>query len=388
MSYIGVSNYPSLSRIESTQIATSGQTVFNNLNYNPAVIEVFVNGVKLAYNEFQASDGTSITILSPTVLGDVVNVVSDVDLADGDVLNVNGQTGSVNLTTSTIPEGVNLYYTAGRVVTDAPVRSVAGMTGHVSLAVGHIIGAAPTVSPNFTGNPTAPTPAPGDSDTSIATTAFVTNAVVSATTGGPDTAAIEALTGTGILTRIGVDTWFLDTTLYAPLASPTFTGAPKAPTPLVSSNDTSLATTAFVSSKVAQSGSTGEVIYYAADTAPFGFLIADGSAISRTTFAALFGVIGTTYGVGDGSTTFNIPDLRGVFPRGLDRNKGYDVDRTIGSYQADDFKSHTHYITTSGNDTVSTGGVLVNHWASGQTGAAGGTETRPKNIALLACIKY
>ena len=67
-----------------------------------------------------------------------------------------------------------------------------------------------------------------------------------------------------------------------------------------------------------KSSKVGEIIVYAGATAPFGWKICDGSAISRTEFADLFSVIGTTYGEGDGSTTFNIPDLRGSFPIGAD----------------------------------------------------------------------
>ena len=63
---------------------------------------------------------------------------------------------------------------------------------------------------------------------------------------------------------------------------------------------------------------TGAVLAYAGATIPAGFLLCDGRAVSRTTYAALFGVIGTTYGSGDGTTTFNLPDLRGRVPVGVD----------------------------------------------------------------------
>lgn len=61
----------------------------------------------------------------------------------------------------------------------------------------------------------------------------------------------------------------------------------------------------------------GLISMYSGTTAPTGWLICDGSAISRTTYATLFGVIGTTYGSGDGSTTFNLPNLKGKVPVGL-----------------------------------------------------------------------
>ncbi len=78
----------------------------------------------------------------------------------------------------------------------------------------------------------------------------------------------------------------------------------------------------------------GAVVWYGDDdwTSDF-FLPCDGSAISRTTYADLFDVIGTVFGVGDGSTTFNVPDLRGEFIRGWDNGAGVDSGRTFGSWQ-------------------------------------------------------
>lgn len=86
----------------------------------------------------------------------------------------------------------------------------------------------------------------------------------------------------------------------------------------------------------------GTIEWVARTTAPPGRLIANGAAVSRTTYAALFAAIGTTYGAGNGSTTFNLPDLRGVVARGLDSGRGFDTGRTIGSYQADQFQDHSH----------------------------------------------
>jgi len=64
----------------------------------------------------------------------------------------------------------------------------------------------------------------------------------------------------------------------------------------------------------------GALIGFAGATAPAGYKLCDGSAVSRTTYATLFAVIGITYGAGDGTTTFNLPDMRGVFPRGAGIN--------------------------------------------------------------------
>jgi len=158
----------------------------------------------------------------------------------------------------------------------------------------------------------------------------------------------------------------------------------------------------------------GAVFYFAANSAPTGYLTCDGSAISRTTYADLFAVVSTTFGAGDGSTTFNLPDLRGEFIRGFDAGKGTDSGRTFGSLQdqataapsttaftTNTAGNHTHtipYAASSGFpasypsiSTGSGGSTLISTSAAGghsHTITGGDTETRPRNIALLPCIKY
>jgi phage-related tail fiber protein len=90
----------------------------------------------------------------------------------------------------------------------------------------------------------------------------------------------------------------------------------------------------------------GAVIAFAGSSAPDGWLMCDNNAISRVTYAVLYSVIGTTYGVGDGSTTFNLPDLRGIFIRGagtsakLSNANGTAFAGTAGTYQNDKFQGH------------------------------------------------
>jgi microcystin-dependent protein len=147
----------------------------------------------------------------------------------------------------------------------------------------------------------------------------------------------------------------------------------------------------------------GSIIWHSASTAPTGYVKANGANLSRSTYAALFAVIGTVYGVGDGSTTFTVPDLRGEFPRGWDDGRGIDSGRAIGTAQAQAFLSHTHsfhpaYFLGSGAAGFDGNAITGNSVQGGYgnfgsipsqtTGAAGGTETRPRNIALLACIKF
>jgi len=141
---------------------------------------------------------------------------------------------------------------------------------------------------------------------------------------------------------------------------------------------------------------TGVLMYFAMDTAPTGFLKANGAAVSRTTFSDLFSAIGTTFGAGDGSTTFELPDLRGEFPRGWDDGRGVDSGRSFGSFQVEDIQSHRHSTTLPRNNcaggTGGSDGWGVNGGASGTntllSNFEGGVETRPRNIALLACIKF
>ena len=139
----------------------------------------------------------------------------------------------------------------------------------------------------------------------------------------------------------------------------------------------------------------GQVAYFATLIPPTGWLKADGALFNRLTYAALFAVIGTLYGAGDGSTTFQLPDLRGQFIRGFDDGAGVDPARVMGSNQVDDFASHGHplniYIDHTGAGTLQ--GILapmdvLNVSTPYIASNNGGTETRPKNIALLACIRY
>lgn len=136
----------------------------------------------------------------------------------------------------------------------------------------------------------------------------------------------------------------------------------------------------------------GSVIWTPRSVAPTGYVKANGAAVSRTTYAALYAVIGTTFGSGDGSTTFNLPDLRGEFIRGLDDGRGVDVGRALGSSQTDMLKSHTHSFEVRG--TIQSGGYevppidAIGTVSSFETFATGGSETRPRNVALLACVKF
>lgn len=148
----------------------------------------------------------------------------------------------------------------------------------------------------------------------------------------------------------------------------------------------------------------GNVFWHGGTSPPTGSLLCDGSAVSRTTYARLFAAIGTAHGEGDGSTTFNLPDIEGRFIRGRDNGAGRDPDAAgrsaaatggnsgdaVGSVQNDEFEAHTHGLNTQSNAPATGGTIKVTGaGASTTTSAAGGsTETRPKNIYLLPCIWY
>lgn len=97
-----------------------------------------------------------------------------------------------------------------------------------------------------------------------------------------------------------------------------FSNSPLIPTATAGDSSTKGASTAFVQNAIAQLVPTGTILAFGGVTAPRGFLICDGSAVSRTNYANLFAVIGTRYGAGNGSTTFNLPKLNdGSFVRGV-----------------------------------------------------------------------
>lgn len=160
---------------------------------------------------------------------------------------------------------------------------------------------------------------------------------------------------------------------------------------LHSQSPTFLTTTTVANSAYASVFATcGMIAYFATSTPPSGFLKANGAAVSRTAYANLFSIINTYFGAGDGSTTFNLPDLRGEFIRSWDDTRGVDTNRVFGSWQAQDIQPHTHAIYASGSNTSygrqGTGSGAGDYNAL--TASTGTTETRPRNVALLACIKY
>lgn len=150
---------------------------------------------------------------------------------------------------------------------------------------------------------------------------------------------------------------------------------------------------------------TGAVLPHAGASAPSGFVLCDGSAISRATYAGLFAEIGTTYGAGDGSTTFNVPDLRGRVPLGA--GTGDAADATAHAL-ADKSGAETHTLTisempshahpnTAGSNTFSStddagntlqgGSVVAGPGTSGSTGSGGAHNNLPPFLTLNFIVK-
>lgn len=143
-------------------------------------------------------------------------------------------------------------------------------------------------------------------------------------------------------------------------------------------------------------GLTGTVLPFAGSVAPSGWLLCNGQAISRTTHKPLFDVIGTIYGAGNGSTTFNVPDLRGEFIRGLDNGRGIDSGRILGSDQEATGVHNRVGAATDGKFLVSTisgenatqNSDFQTYQAQSPSGyGASFVRMRPRNVALNYIIK-
>ncbi len=132
----------------------------------------------------------------------------------------------------------------------------------------------------------------------------------------------------------------------------------------------------------------GTITMYGGSDTPNGWLTCNGDAVSRTTYSILFSLIGTTYGVGDGSTTFNIPDMRDSFPIGV-KTSTFDIGDTGGSstivLTTTELPSHTHTISAVGDHThtletytAGSGGGRVFAYTSRTTGfVTFGTSVEP-----------
>jgi microcystin-dependent protein len=219
---------------------------------------------------------------------------------------------------------------------------------------------APKDSPALTGIPQAPTAPVSTSNTQIATTAFVQTLFANVDLSVYAPKSNPTLTGVPRAPTADAsdNTTQIATTNFVQLqkTSPAFTGVPTAPTAAANTANTQIATTAFVAAATAGFISAasvdelaGSIKMWASVTPPANWALCNGQAISRTAYATLFSRIGTTYGSGDGSTTFNLPDFRDRFPVGA--GAAYNAGATGGFADAAVI-THTHPVSSS---------VSINH---------------------------
>jgi microcystin-dependent protein len=107
---------------------------------------------------------------------------------------------------------------------------------------------------------------------------------------------------------------------------------------------------------------SGSILMFAGSTAPLNWLLCDGAAVSRATYNKLFQAIGTTWGAGNGTTTFNLPDMRGAAPAGVGTSAGYTQAETIalGTKYNDQIQGHIHGLRGV-SESSTTGGLLNNY---------------------------
>jgi len=148
----------------------------------------------------------------------------------------------------------------------------------------------------------------------------------------------------------------------------------------------------------------GACMYFPATAAPPGWLKRNGALVSRSTYAKLWVFAQASgnivadgvweagmFSTGNGTTTFRIPDGRGEFDRGWDDSRGVDAGRGIGTYQASANLLHTHTVPWGGTNAAAALSPTPYYALSNSnslSSSSGGSESRPRNISLLACIKY
>ena len=330
---------------------------------------------------------------------------------------------------------------------------------------------APIANPVLTGNPQGPTPLVGNNSTSLATTAFVTRAVTNGTLGFVPEAPIDGIqyvrqSATWQPVIVPEENYIGDTPPAGPKPGQIWFESDTGDLFIYYDDGSSyqwIQVNAGAAATADSSADPGDIKWVSTPAPPYGWMKANGAAISRSAYSKLYNAIGLAFGPGDGSTTFNLPDLRSEFIRGWDDSRGVDVGRIFGSSQAPNLAAHAHDATggdhthtaSSGNVSadhahgvnINTGYVSANHthqaglqgptkiqsgnWGSygANTGATSGfdanhyhnvaggtgginanhthaitinsadvtptigltgtgTDTRPRNVALLGVIKY
>lgn len=196
---------------------------------------------------------------------------------------------------------------------------------------------------------------------------------------------------------------------YAKLASPVFTGTPEVPTAPPGTKTDQAASTNFVQEEINSRLNgvvpVGTIIAYAANQNPEGYILCNGANVSRTTYADLFAVIGTTYGAGDGSTTFTLPNLIDRFIEGsstagiyrsaglpnitgaFSANNSREQDRTTGAFT---YGSDVLSRGSRGTSTFDAGDVHLYSFNASRSSSIYGKSTtvQPASLTSRYYIKY
>jgi|694.fasta_scaffold32172_5 microcystin-dependent protein len=397
-----------------TQLATARQ--INGVNFDGTSDITIVDATKLPLSGGslvgKLNLPAAINARAPINLGVGVNPdaanLSNGDLwttGDGLYYRIAGQTDKVAPVFS--PEFSGIPKAPGFDGTSSQIITLTHLNNAVTTLNNSIALKANTASPALTGVPTAPTATAGTNSAQIATTSFVTTAISNSDVSV--TSAYQSYTNNAVTTLSNSVNVLLNA--KANLASPNLTGVPTAPTAPVGTNSVQIATTEFTKSEIAAVRAlingdlsvlrdlinatrpvpSGSVFFIASTVVPYGYLECNGEWVDKTTYQDLWVALGSPpLGTIANAGKFKLPDLRGEFIRGWDNGRGVDLGREIRTAQADELKSHTHAIGYYPNLRGVGGGANISDGdaAFKNTTATGGTETRPRNIALMPIIKW
>ena len=320
-----------------TQIASTAfvKNILSSSNFAPINSPAFT-GVPTADT---AANGTNTTQIATTAF--VSNLVNDTTLSIYATKN------------NAVLTGVPVTPTAANTVANTQLATTAFVSNFVNDTTLSIY--ATKNNAVLTGAPVAPTAAIDVANTQIATTAFVSNLFSGINLSPYAPKASPTFTGIPLAPTAlaATNTDQIATTNFVQLqkTSPAFTGVPTAPTAASGTNTTQIATTAFVTAATAGFASAqsvdelaGSIKMWGSSTPPNNWALCNGQAVSRTTYATLFSRIGTTYGSGDGSTTFNLPNFVDRFAVGA--GTAYAAGST-GGYADAAVITHTHPVSSS-----------------------------------------
>jgi len=366
---LGITRTGTLGNLVVTGNVTAGNVAGTQIQANRGIF----NNI---YGTLQSADQPTVTSLGMltglSVTGDVIfSSTSDSTAGTTGALVVTGGVGiggNVNVDGYIKTPTPTINSNSTQVATTAWVNSFATVKANLN-------------SPTFTGAPVLPsdttaiTQAPGTNNTKLATTEFVNeanvglanrvNTLLSSKASLSNPSFSGNVTG---ITKLMVGLGLVDNTndaskpvsaptqsalnLKANIDSPTFTGTVNLPANTLTTtlpagtSNTAVATTAFVNTALVSAVPTGTILMWPTSSAPSGYLICNGGTISRTTYSTLFSLISTTFGVGDNSTTFNLPNFTNRMPIGPGNLAA--VGSTGGSRDAV-VVSHTHTVTDRGH---------------------------------------